>query len=313
MTLLVEVFYFEGFFSILLFNHFKLQNVTAERDSKLKEAMKMMGLSSGLHWIGWFTRSILMMEISICCITLMLCTPMINSVPLFGYSNPLVIWIFFNVYAVSVITFCFLLSTILRTSSSAGNTGSFIFLATYLPVNFLGELSTFNYVGKVLYCSLLNAGMDEAIDMILHSEAYKVGVTFGNLFKRDFLVGFSVGEIIVTMVVGAFLQMLLTLYIEKAFPGKIGSKEPWYFPLIPCINRFKKRVDEPVQMNLEDRNSSIDDFEIEPNNLNCGIEIKSLRKEFKGNVAVSNLNLRVYEGQLTVLLGHNVSICYLNN
>lgn len=236
----------------------------------------------------------------------MLCSRLINEEPLFEHSNPLVIWLFFNVYAVSAITFCFLLSVLLKTSSSAGNTGSFIFLATYLPVNFLGELNTFSYVGKVLYCSLLNSGMDEALDMILHSEANSVGVKFSNLFTRDFLVGFSVGEVMVTMINGALIQLLLTLYIERAFPGKIGIKEPWYFPLLPCIRYFGEKEDGK-SMPMHSMNVQDADYEDEPTHLKCGVEIRSLRKVFKRKVAVASLNLRLYEGQITVLLGHNVS------
>lgn len=54
---------------------------------------------------------------------------------------------------------------------------------------------------------------------------------------------------------------------------------------------------------LENNNNDV--FEKPPENLKVGVEIRNLRKEFGTNVAVNNLSLKMYENQITVLLGHN--------
>lgn len=46
-------------------------------------------------------------------------------------------------------------------------------------------------------------------------------------------------------------------------------------------------------------------FETEPQNLRRGVEIRNLRKVFKGKAAVQRLSLNMFEDQITVLLGHN--------
>lgn len=46
-------------------------------------------------------------------------------------------------------------------------------------------------------------------------------------------------------------------------------------------------------------------FEVEPKKLRVGIQAKGLRKEFAVKVAVKDVTLNVYHGQITVLLGHN--------
>lgn len=47
-------------------------------------------------------------------------------------------------------------------------------------------------------------------------------------------------------------------------------------------------------------------FEKDPSNLKVGIEMKNLGKSFKKGVkVVDNLNMKVYNDQVTVLLGHN--------
>lgn len=46
-------------------------------------------------------------------------------------------------------------------------------------------------------------------------------------------------------------------------------------------------------------------YEQEPRSLPVGIEIKHLTKAFNKRIVVNDMNLKMYEGQITVLLGHN--------
>eukprot|EP00040_Diaphanoeca_grandis_P034870 m.217814 g.217814 ORF g.217814 m.217814 type:complete len:2091 (+) comp33245_c1_seq3:176-6448(+) len=45
--------------------------------------------------------------------------------------------------------------------------------------------------------------------------------------------------------------------------------------------------------------------EAEPRDLTVGISLQKLKKDFKGTVAVEDVSLNVYKGQITALLGHN--------
>lgn len=46
-------------------------------------------------------------------------------------------------------------------------------------------------------------------------------------------------------------------------------------------------------------------MEAEPEGLRAGVEIRNLRKVFGKKVAVENTSLKMYDGQITALLGHN--------
>lgn len=49
-----------------------------------------------------------------------------------------------------------------------------------------------------------------------------------------------------------------------------------------------------------------DRYEAPPKDLRVGLKIQDLRKVFNNNmVAVDRVNLDIYEGQITALLGHN--------
>src|SRR5690349_16206907 len=115
--------------------------------------MKMMGLSSSLHWTAWFTKCIVMKEISVIIMVILMCTKIVADVPIFTHSNPILVWFFLTVYASGVITFCFLVSVIFKKSSTAANVGSILFFLTLIPyTRFQTKFFGFNYFVKILYC-----------------------------------------------------------------------------------------------------------------------------------------------------------------
>lgn len=279
-----------------------------------------MGLSSSLHWSAWFFKSWIMLEISIIGMMALMCIPKTvehqmydgsvttTNSAIFYNSNPIVVWIFFNIYATSVITFCFLLSVLFKKSTTAGTVGQILFLATYLPYTYFREkFYSFNYFFKLIYCSLVNSGMGQGVMTMLVEESNGDGANFSNLFERS--GGFSMAEIMFSMILGIIIQMLLTFYIEKVFPGDIGIAEPWFFPVIPVYKFIKTKLGYNELVNheamLQDRRFSDAEYEEEPQNLRVGIKIADLTKVFGSKAAVNKLNLNIYEDQITVLLGHN--------
>lgn len=46
--------------------------ISIEKEKQLKEAMKIMGLSSWMHYLSWFIRTLVMLSISMICITILL-------------------------------------------------------------------------------------------------------------------------------------------------------------------------------------------------------------------------------------------------
>ena len=98
-----------------------------------------------------------------------------------------------------------------------------------------------------------------------------------------------------------FLYLGLALYIEAIFPGEFGVPQPWYFP-------FKRSYwctkSVPVGNEVFSKNKG-EYFEEFTENLPIGIQLQNLSKTFGANKAVKKLNLDMYEGHITVLLGHN--------
>ena len=63
-----------------------------------------------------------------------------------------------------------------------------------------------------------------------------------------------------------------------------------------------RRVSSAKILDSVDRNG----FEAEPTHLNAGVVIQNLTKRFGRNkVAVNGVSVKMYDGQITALLGHN--------
>ena len=56
---------------------------------------------------------------------------------------------------------------------------------------------------------------------------------------------------------------------------------------------------------MRSKTSPANNFEADPQYLPVGVELKGLTKVFTTRVAVNNLNFKMYQNQVTSLLGHN--------
>ncbi len=279
-----------------------------ERESQLKEAMRIMGLSNTLHWSAWLTSSFFIPIVAYTLVTIFLCVKIIGGQAIFQYSNFFLIWIFFVFYIIATITFCFLVSVIFKKASTAGRVGSILFVISYaFHYQFGDNFASFNYVVKLLFCLPINTGLGQGISMILRLEQDRVGLHFSNLATHENIFRFSIIEVLLSFVIASVIYMLLTVYIEQVFSGNIGVSKPWYFPLSKLIKLFRK-ADQSTQEEMIEKPTKLatnQDFEKEPQNLKVGIEIVDLTKKFGQSTVVNHFCLNMYEDQITVLLGHN--------
>lgn len=260
----------------------------------------MVGLSSGIYWASWFIRCFMMLIIPLTLNTILVTISTSFTKAIFPHSNFYLIWFFFMLYAVSVITFGFFVSVIFKKSFVSTSVGALFFVATIFVYNWLSnEFYSYSNFIKALLSMHVNINVGIGVDLLGNRELFNEGINFSNLFETDVNMKFSFGELLIYMKVGSALTMILIMYIERVFPGQFGIAEPWYFPVNFLIKRFKKPVEEYhelIQVNE-------DDFEDEPTGLNAGIRIDKMRKTFGSKVAVNNLSLNMFEGQITVLLG----------
>lgn len=283
-----------------------VKHIAIEKERQLKEAMKIMGLPNWLHWAAWFVKNILLLVIAISLITLLLCVS-INGTAILEYSDWTAVWFFLFVYSIAIICFCFMMSVFFNKANIASGIAGLMWFVFVMPYNVTAQnydgMSTGSKVGLSLF---FNSGMSFAMTSTLRMEANQVGLRWSSLFTPATIDdGFSVGTAIIMLLVDAVIYLAIALYVEQVMPGQFGVAKPWnFFVKKEFWTKKTTKVEDIPRRVLERQNSRY--FEAEPNSTNAGIQTVNLRKVFSGNkVAVEGLNVKMYEDQITVLLGHN--------
>uniref|UniRef100_H2T045 ATP binding cassette subfamily A member 3 n=1 Tax=Takifugu rubripes TaxID=31033 RepID=H2T045_TAKRU len=282
---------------VLSFTYISLnivRSVVQEKERKLKEYMKMMGLSNWLHWSAWFLMFFLFISISVFLVTLLLCI----RVTVLTHSDPTLVFVFLLIFTVATINFSFMISTFFSRANLAAAAGGFIYFLTYLPYLFLWpRYDILTHAQKVSACLISNVAMAMGSQLIGMFEGKGTGIQWSNMFDAITVDDdFSMAQVMALLLFDAVLYGLVAWYVEAVFPGEYGIPLPSYF--------FVLVKEEDAEKAL--RGEFIEE---EPSGLVSGVKIKHLCKEFKvGNKmrqAVKDLTMNMFESQITVLLGHN--------
>lgn len=275
--------------------------IVTEKETRIKEAMLMMGLPNWINWLAWFIKSFLFMMVS-----MVLVTGLLFGGDVFIYSEPAMVFIFFLLFSTSTITLCFLISSLFSSANMAAISGGVIYFLCYVPYflvdNFYADISG---PEKHAACLLAPTCAGLGIRLIANYEIAGLGLT-GDTFSQDPTErdDFGGSKIFGMMLADTILYLALALYIERVFPGEYGIPQPPWFFLKPSF-WFPSLARGTISTDIEDSATQSDSHEAEPTGKRVGVELINLRKEFGSKVAVDGISLRMFEEQITVLLGHN--------
>lgn len=271
---------------------------------QLKEAMKIMGLSSWLHWIAWLVNIMSFNIITIAGILFLLMFKWSNDIAVFTFSDPIAVAFYLFIYTFSVATYCFLMSVLFDKANTAATVAGF-FWFLYLVPFFVTEptYSELTHLQKLVICFFQNTGLSYGFLLILTLEGHTEGLQFRNYFKPVSIDdNLSVGKISGMMLLSAFVHMTLALYVEKILPGEFGVPRVWYYPVEGLINLCRRQDKHKGAESTQSWKYVEYIYEQKP----PGIDIRKLRKTFNGDrVAVQGLSLKMYPDEITVFLGEN--------
>uniref|UniRef100_A0A3Q3DZJ6 ATP binding cassette subfamily A member 1 n=1 Tax=Hippocampus comes TaxID=109280 RepID=A0A3Q3DZJ6_HIPCM len=255
-----------------------LKSVVYEKEARLKETMRIMGLDNGILWFSWFVSSL---------VPLLISAGLLKG-NLLPYSDTGVVFLFLASFAVVTIMQCFLISTAFARANLAAACGGIIYFTLYLP--YVLCVAWQDHIG---FGSLLSpVAFGFGCEYFALFEEQGVGIQWKNLVASPLEEDdFSLRTAIIIMYFDSFLYGLLTWYIEAVFPGQYGIPRPWYFP-----------VTKSYWLGEEENKSNAEPAHLEP-----GVYIENLVKVYRHGkkVAVDGLTLGFYEGQITSFLGHN--------
>ncbi|GBL93401.1 ATP-binding cassette sub-family A member 2 [Araneus ventricosus] len=309
-----------------------VQNIVYEKEQRLKEVMKTMGLNSAVHWLAWFITSFLQMSITAACLTIILKYGLVLT-----YSNPVLIFLMLEIFVVANIAFSFLVSVVYSKAKLAAACAGIIYFLTYVPYMYIAvrEEAAHDHIPvwlKSLASLLSTTAFGLGAKYFAFYEEVGVGVQWSNIaispVEDD---DYSLLSVAIMMMIDAILYSILVWYIENVHPGSYGLPKPWYFPFTKtywfgslkgdadcncfheCWRYIKKHkwglsvIEDDQAHAMTSRTTDTKYFEPDPSNLPLGVCIENLVKEYKsGNkIAVNRLSLNLYENQITSFLGHN--------
>jgi ATP-binding cassette subfamily A (ABC1) protein 3 len=310
------------------------KGIVYEKETGIKEAMKLMGMKTWIYWLSWYIKTFLLLLPSLLfmIISYKIKVQLNNGgyASIIDKTDPLLFAIFMILYASSSITFTFMCTTFFKTANVAAAGTGVIWFFSYLPYIFISlRYETMNLLDKILALFINNLALSEGIQLIGMFEGKGTGINFSNWTS-----GLSVDDNFCMIIVMAFMcfntffYMVMAIYFDNIFPGNYGIARPWYYPFrflmkksnnlevdVGMMNGNQADKDISTIRNIYANGNGTDSLEalVEDESIyasnKIGIKITNIKKFFVQSgvtkQAVKNLNLNIYEGQISVLLGHN--------
>uniref|UniRef100_A0A3P9K128 ATP-binding cassette, sub-family A (ABC1), member 4b n=1 Tax=Oryzias latipes TaxID=8090 RepID=A0A3P9K128_ORYLA len=266
-----------------------VKSIVLEKELRLRETLKAMGVDSGVMWYTWFIDSFIMMTVSTALLPSFLFQ---QGGKVLNYSDPVLVFFFLLTFTVATIMQCFLMSVFFNKANLAAACSGIIYFTLYLP-----HVLCFA-------CLLSPVAFGFGTEYLSRYEEQGLGLQWNNIqtspLEKD---TYSFFTSIFMMTLDAILYAVLAWYLDNVFPGQYGISRPFYFPLLPSYWTSPA----PTTMQASHAGECQLFFEPDPPGLVLGVQIEDLVKVFAGSArpAVNCLSINFYEGQITSFLGHN--------
>eukprot|EP00743_Colponemidia_sp_Colp-15_P004647 GILK01005008.1.p1 GENE.GILK01005008.1~~GILK01005008.1.p1 ORF type:complete len:2608 (-),score=498.63 GILK01005008.1:139-7962(-) len=283
-----------------------ISGIVLEKESKIREGMRMMGLRDFAFYGSWYiTYAIIFLIVAIV-------LTIVSSVgKVFSNSNPAIIFFYFWLFGLASLAYCFFISVFFSRGKTASTVGVLCFFASFFV--FFAVSGDFPHNDKMASSLLPPTAFAHCAAVLGNLEQALIGVTSYSINTE--VDNFSFANGISMLVLDFVLYTVLGWYFDHVIPSEFGtSLKPWFF-LTPQYWCGDRSMDYD---NMHDVDENQNSHRVEPvgENLrqldaaNRCVKIKGLRKEFTTGlghtkVAVQGLNLSMYEGQIFALLGHN--------
>ncbi|KAG7503728.1 ATP-binding cassette sub-family A member 12 [Solea senegalensis] len=300
-----------------------VKKLVHERELRLHEYMKMMGVNPASHFFAWFIECATYLVMTIFILTLVMKYG--NILP---HSDGFLLFLYFCDYGLSILAFSYLVSSLFDRTYIAGLSGSLLYILSFFPFIVVMALETnLSFSQKSLLGLFSPTCFSHASQYVSRYEAQGQGIHWKNSYTSPIADDTaSFGWLCWLMVIDSILYFVIGAYIRMVFPGKYGIPAPWYFPFkssfwtdLCCsihsntgsskgllfTNVMQKN--QPVLSDNKGKGKNTLSFQAgeDFSELPIGVVLHSLSKIYGDRVAIENLNVSFHEGHVTSLLGHN--------
>ncbi|XP_048197750.1 phospholipid-transporting ATPase ABCA7 isoform X2 [Perognathus longimembris pacificus] len=275
--------------------------VVREKETRLRDTMRAMGLSRAVLWLGWFLSCLGPFLLSAALLVMVL-----KLGDVLPYSHPMVIFLFLATFSVATVVQSFLLSAFFSHANLAASCGGLIYFSLYLPYVLCGAWRERLPAGGRVAASLLSpVAFGFGCESLALLEEQGEGAQWHNLGIGPAADVFSLAQVSGLLLLDAVLYGLALWYLEAVCPGQYGIPEPWNFPFQRSYWCGPGAPKGPAPAPAPQDPKVL--VEEAPPGLNPGVSIRGLEKRFPGSAqpALRGLSLDFYQGHITAFLGHN--------
>eukprot|EP00536_Pseudo-nitzschia_multiseries_P003231 jgi/Psemu1/284283/fgenesh1_pg.48_\ len=276
--------------------------IVLEKELRQKELMKMMSVAeSDIGW-SWFVFFFLFHVVTA------VGTAAVSTL-LWEGSAALLLFFFWLFTLGAIVTFCMFLASIFTKATRATLVSLLVFFVGY----FLTRVANYqnSSAGLIFVVSLHPVGAFAfGLQEIGRLEDAGVGLTVESMSETDSPNGYTFRNTLSNLLFDMVFWGIASWYSNRVSRGDYGQSLSWYFPFtlsywcprsVVAPTRDDSEIKYPDNVPAEPVSSSLR----EQGAQGKGIEIRNLRKVFGEKTAVDDLQMNLYSGQITALLGHN--------
>lgn len=192
------------------------KSMVEEKETKMRELMKIMGLKNWVYSCSWFLSAFVLFFFVALTMTVISTSTFIRA------SNKFIIFVYFFSFCLSEISFSFLVSVFFSNSKLAAIAAPVALFCAILPrYLFFATNENENVFYKILACFLSPTAFTFAADSIATYEYGGIGVHFSNLFDGKFNMAICIFMTMLDFVIYA----LLAWYFDNILPHEYGTSQ----------------------------------------------------------------------------------------
>ncbi|KAB1265912.1 ATP-binding cassette sub-family A member 5 [Camelus dromedarius] len=285
------------------FGYFLAIHIVAEKEKKLKEFLKIMGLHDTAFWLSW-----VLLYTSLLFLMSLLMAVIATASSLFPHSSCLVIFLLFFLYGLSSVFFALMLTPLFKKSKHVGIVEFLVTVAFGFVGLLIVLMESFPKSLVWLFSPFCQCTFLIGIAQVMNLEDFNEGALFSNLTEGPY-------PLIITLIMlalNSIFYLLSAVYLDQVIPGEFGLRRSSLYFLKPSYWSKSKRNYKELSEGNANGNISFSEI-IEPVSSEfigkeairiSGIQ-KTYRKKGENVEALRNLSFDIYEGQITALLGHS--------
>jgi len=286
-----------------------------DKETKVKEGMKIMGLTDGVYFLSYFFIYLIVSVFD----TFIISFIFYEIYTIIPYQ---LFFIMFFLFSMNIFALAFFLQSFINKAKESFIISMLIYFGMLFSAHIVaGENKS--YTLKIIFSFFPSATIDLGIVLLGKFKRNFREFKFSNDFFEKY-TNYSIFTMYLMLFIDIFIYLFLGYYFQNVMPKDYGIRKPWnfLFKKIFCIkskeNRYNvKYQDGRITINNQEQedifgNEPVNDYfqseDIYKDMINpkdC-LRIKNCVKKFgDGKVAVNHVNLNLYKNEIFALLGHN--------